>query len=291
MHLENNVEFNSALNVEGEPRSTEIKFYYNKKTDTVERISLDSDGTEIPLYPILIEKTDLDYMPNLEEFNFKHRDNHLSVDEYGSFYSESFEELDFALETSLKRDSADKDFLKFLRKTLPQKEYSRFVIEQIAVRSFLHRNRSKVPSGTYRNNVDSLVIEWPGYYPGREKYNMEYLPSTTELNEVYLFSKVAHILNNSRSEGRLKKQSFNWTEIKRIDNFITNNYPPKSTGDMFRKIYVFNRLNPTSLSIICTYLDTWEKKLQKKYEIEVLDDILGNLETFYRPTRLHSQRE
>jgi len=284
MNIENNVEFNSSLNVEGEPRSTEIKFYYNKKTNILKKVTLDSKDEEIILFPIKLE-SGFDYTPNLYELNFNYKDNPLLVEEYVNVPLVSFEELDFALETSLERDGFDKVFLKFLKQNLPKREYARFVIEQIAVRTFLFRNKNHVPPEIYNNHIENLIIQWPDYYPGSEEYGMEYLPCSKDLQYAHILNKVLCVCSDS-SKYPFEKEYFSYKELKEIDEAfnaakgsrsLLESYPNRSK--LAQELLEYSGYDHPGRSFIVLnrYLDLAFKLENSKGEIEVWKGELKSL--------------
>jgi hypothetical protein len=286
MGIEDNVEFNTALNVESEPRSTEVKFYFNEETESVERVVLDSetDG-ETTIFPRIIENSDMEYMPNLREIYFAHRDNTLFSDDSGSFYSEPFDGIDFALETSLKRDTINKDFLQFLREELTEVEYARFVIEQIAVRSFLYRNKNRLRKSVYYEHVDNLIMEWPEYYPGEEKYCMEFLPSSNDLRYAYILNKAVSICDNPYRYN-LEKEYFTYQELKEIDKGINLAKSYESSPDQYsneaklaQKLLDFHDLDYFSkrYSVLDRYLRFWFKIKNSQAEVKTYKEELKRL--------------
>jgi hypothetical protein len=186
--------------VEREPRSTLVKFYYNEETDAIERITLDSEDGETPLFPIKLE-SGKSYIPNLDEFDFKRRDISLQTNSSGSSYVEKFEDLEHYLEGDLCANTFDNSFLRFLRDTFPS-GYAQLVIEQMAVRGHIHRNRRHISK--------------PEYYPGKEEYGMKYLPCSESLQYAHILNKVLCICNDPPTYP-FDQEYFSYKELKEID--------------------------------------------------------------------------
>jgi hypothetical protein len=214
MGIENSPELNSTLNVEGEPRSTVVKFYYSEETDDIVRITLDSEDRETTLFPIQLE-SGKDYIPNLDEFDFRRRDLSLQSDSHGSSYVEIFQDLEHYLETDLSSDSFDRSLLRFLRENYPS-GYAQLVVEQIAVRGHIHRNRNRISTIEYHDYLGNIIMEWPDYYPGKEEYGMKYLPCSESLQYAQILNKVLCICENP-SRYDLTKEHFDYDELEKAE--------------------------------------------------------------------------
>jgi hypothetical protein len=259
--------------------NSNIGIYFNKESKSIERITLDSgDGNEKTLFPMILESGE-EYMPNNESY----WDQTLKNDnETHSIFSLSLEEMENNLFLSVMGGISDWSFLHFTRYNLPLEDYARFIIEQKGVEQHLAEanHKGKITDEILNRDFGNFIMYWPEYYPGKENYNSEFLPTTEELYPVYLFNKLGYIFNK-RAEYDLKVERFEFKELLRLKSFILYNYENEPT-EIFNKIKDYHKVDSRGISHMMRYIEIWYELTMLEYNKGCYMDDLDNLPRWRR---------
>lgn len=253
----------------------DINLYFNKESESIEKITINPEkGAEITLFPIILESGE-EYMPNLDEYYWNQtieNDN-----ETHSTYSLSLKEMENTVFFSLVRDDFSRSFLQFASNNLPLEDYARLIIEQEAVKQHLLEadRKGQFPEEIIKKDYNELIMYWPEYYPGKENYDSEFLPTTKDLYHAFLFNRLGYILNH-RARYDLKVERFEYKELLYLKSFIETNHE-NEPSDIFNKLKVHHGISSRGISHMITYLEEWEGKLMRKYYDERSDDVLNNI--------------
>ena len=139
-----------------------VKIYYDQEDNIQRIIQEDTEGKTELVYPMQIECGNcfdkpkyVNYIPDFKEGFFKDRDR--TEDPFGVFHTVDLNELN-AKTLSIIKSPYDKKFVEFLSKNVDGAKYTRFLLEQLAV-------KSHIPDDLLTMDRYRLATEWPRYYP------------------------------------------------------------------------------------------------------------------------------
>jgi hypothetical protein len=254
------------------------KVYFDQESKSIKEITMVKEnhtdvpmvliGEEIPLFPIQL-KSGEEYIPDLCESDFwQTGEETLDTPEIFTIDLKQYENVLFRV---VARNGFDKSLLLFAKDNLYPWEYARFIIEQVAVIQHLSKFNQKTRPGD-EIKYKGLVFYWPSYYPGKDKFDSDFLPTTEELYPVYLFNRLAYILTH-RERYDLKDQRFTIDELHDLQGFINDNYA-FGTGDMFNKIKDQYNIDSDGIDHMMRYDIKWQELLQLEYtKSRLLNDL------------------
>lgn len=256
-------------------KNSSIKIYYNNEEESIESITIQSeDREEISLFPMTLESGE-EYMPNLDEYYWEQtleNDNGTH-----SKYSLSLGDMENNVFYIGMLDDFNRSFLQFARYNISLEDYARFIIEQEAVNQhFLEADRrGEISKEMLLQDSSKTVMRWPDYYPGKEKYGMEFLPTTKELYPLYLFNKLGYIFNH-RAQYELEVERFEYKELIFLEAYIQHNYV-NGPSENFNKIRNHYNVNSRGISHMMQYIETWKELSMMEYHKERHIDTLKNI--------------
>ena len=265
-----------------------INIKYNKESESIEEITIDSkEGEEIILFPMILDSGQ-EYMPNIDN-DFWSKilvdESEILVNETNthSIYSCHLGKIEFYIYNTAIGDHFMRPFLEFARYNLSPENYARFLIEQKAIHDhlLLANAKGQISNKKFKEDRFQLIMYWPEYYPGKEEYNMELLPTTKDLYHASLFNKLGHILYN-RKQYDTKKQMFKTRELLELEFFINQNHENEphvkyEPSEIYNKIKEYKRVNSEGIAHMMKYIDLWKEKFLKEFRIECIQDELGDI--------------
>ena len=264
-----------------EPIPKDVNFYVNPENGSLEKITVNSkEGDETVLFPITLESGEK-YIPDFDEFGT----SLLSEGENTShlIHTDSFEIMERDLFHSVKDFDFEISFLQFAKENLSI-DYDRLIVEETAVHQHLWETDllRRLPNEIFFRDCNRLIMHWPDYYPGRENYDSDFLPTTKELFSSYLFNKLAIMFNN-RKEYDLKIPRFDYIELQYLRLFINDNYE-NEPSEIFNKIQDHHHVNSRGIYHMTRYIEIWEDKLMMDYRQERHNDALDDLPIWRKQT-------
>jgi hypothetical protein len=259
-----------------------INIKYNKESESIEEITIDSkEGEEITLFPMILDSGQ-EYMPNIGQYRW---DQTLQDDNDTHYvFSLSLKNIDDFVYYYVAKNDFHRTLLEFAKYNLPFEEYARLIFEQREVihHYFEAQNERKLSKEIYYRDLNQLVMYWPEYYPGKENYNSEFLPTTEELYRPYLFNKLGYVLNHRKHFDIEEMELFNLKELLYLEIFIKQNYENEPNfryepSEIFDKIKEFQNVNSEGISHMIIYIEQWKDLLMIPYRKENLKNYIKGI--------------
>jgi hypothetical protein len=256
-------------------KNSSIKIYYNNEKESIESITIQSEERdEITLFPMILESGQ-EYMPNLDEYYWEQTlENDNSTH---SKYSLSLGEMENNVFYVAMLDDFNRSFLQFARYNLPLEDYARFIVEQEGVNQhFLEADRrGEISDEILLQDYNETIMHWPDYYPGKEKYRLEFLPTAKEFYPLYLFNRLGYIFNH-RAQYELEVERFEYKELLFLEAYIQNNYD-NEPSELFNKIREHYNVDARGINHMMQYIETWKELSMMEYHKERYIDTLKNI--------------
>jgi hypothetical protein len=306
------LEFGPENDPEKAPLGSNLKIYYDADDNTITKIVQEIPIGETVIFPIEIGPDGEEYIPSFHDF---WEDKSLTnTDKEGTFYQIDFEKWKNKLKGNLEynEDPIDRNFVDFLEDNLSEKEYTQFILEQIAVEiNFIKAQGAR--TYRFRDSLYSSLFNWPDYYPrlSQTEENMKYLPMATEkIRTLYATNKFLDILKNPEGPNSILSIGYDFTDNcfnkeeltllgKNLDSYFKVSDPdydegyardilPEQDYELYllteRLFYIYlkniERKKPIVKGYIYTFIEAWSKKLDFQEGIESSDEKLRGVQRY-----------